>query len=45
MNILWITNILFPEVSAKLTGQNELKATDGWLVGAARMWEQDEGIY
>lgn len=44
MNILWITNILFPEVSAKLTGQNELKATGGWLLGAARMLEQVEGI-
>lgn len=44
MNILWITNILFPEVSAKLTGQNELKATGGWLLGAARMLEQVVGI-
>lgn len=40
MNILWITNILFPEASAKLSGQNELKATGGWLLGAARMLEQ-----
>lgn len=44
MNILWITNILFPEASAKFTGQNELKATGGWLLGAARMLEQVEGI-
>ena len=44
MNILWITNILFPEVSAKLTGQNELKATGGWLLGAARMLESVEGL-
>lgn len=44
MNILWITNILFPEASAKLTGQKELKATGGWLLGAARMLEQVEGL-
>lgn len=44
MNILWITNILFPEASAKFAGQNELKATGGWLLGAARMLEQVEGI-
>lgn len=44
MNIFWITNILFPEASAKLTGQKELKATGGWLLGAARMLEQVEGL-
>ena len=44
MNILWITNILFPEASAKLTGQKELKATGGWLLGAAWMLEQVENV-
>lgn len=44
MNILWITNILFPEVSAKLTGQRDLKATGGWLLGAAKMLEQIEDL-
>lgn len=44
MNILWITNILFPEASSKLTGQKELKATGGWLLGAAKMLEQIDGI-
>ena len=41
MNVLWITNILFPEAIAKLTGSNELKATGGWLLGSAKMLEQD----
>lgn len=44
MNILWITNILFPEASSKLTGQKELRSTGGWLLGAARMLEQAEGL-
>ena len=44
MNILWITNIVFPEAIAKLTGVNELKSTGGWLLGSANMLEQKEGI-
>ena len=36
MNILWITNILFPEANRLLTGSDELKASGGWLLGAAR---------
>lgn len=44
MNILWITNIVFPEAIAKLTGVNELKATGGWLLGSAKMLEQEDGI-
>lgn len=44
MNVLWITNIVFPEAIAKLTGANELKATGGWLLGSAKMLEQEEGI-
>lgn len=35
MKILWITNIPLPEAKAKLTGNPELKATGGWLIGAA----------
>lgn len=35
MNILWITNILLPEATGLITGQNELKSSGGWLVGAA----------
>lgn len=35
MNILWITNILFPEAVALLNGQEELKGSGGWLLGLA----------
>lgn len=35
MNILWITNILFPEAVALLKGQEELKGSGGWLLGLA----------
>ena len=35
MNILWITNILFPEATQLLTGGGELKASGGWMLGAA----------
>ena len=31
MRVLWITNILFPEVMEKLTGEKDLKATGGWM--------------
>lgn len=44
MKVLWITNILFPEAIAKLTGINELKATGGWLLGSAKMLEQEDEI-
>ena len=35
MRILWITNILFPEAEQLLTGNGELKASGGWMIGAA----------
>ncbi len=35
MNILWITNILFPEVQGFLTGKDKLKASGGWMLAAA----------
>lgn len=35
MNVLWITNILFPEASSKLGGINELKSSGGWMLGSA----------
>ena len=35
MNILWITNILFPEAERLLTGLGELKSSGGWMLGAA----------
>lgn len=36
MKILWITNILFPEASAALAGNKELKSSGGWMLGAAK---------
>lgn len=35
MTVLWITNILFPEALAKLSGNNELRSSGGWMLGAA----------
>lgn len=35
MKVLWITNILFPEAAAVLTGNKELKSSGGWMLGAA----------
>lgn len=35
MKVLWITNILFPEAEQLLTGSGELKASGGWMLGAA----------
>lgn len=36
MRVLWITNILFPEVTQILLGSNELKSSGGWMLGAAQ---------
>lgn len=36
MKVLWITNILFPEAAAQLTGNKELKSSGGWMLGAAK---------
>ena len=35
MKVLWITNIVLPEAIQLLTGSGELKASGGWLLGAA----------
>lgn len=35
MNVLWITNIVFPEAMAKLIGSSDLKSSGGWMLGAA----------
>lgn len=35
MKILWITNILFPEAEYLLRKDGELKASGGWMLGAA----------
>lgn len=44
MKILWITNIPLPEATAILTGQKDLKATGGWLIGAANALLENNDI-
>ncbi len=37
MKILWITNILFPEARALITGNNnQLSGSGGWMLGASK---------
>ena len=35
MNVLWIVNIVFPEVHAMLKGSGTLRASGGWIVSTA----------
>ena len=35
MKVLWITNIVFPEAQKLLRGEGNLKASGGWMIGAA----------
>ena len=44
MKILWITNILFPEAEQLLTGSGEMKASGGWMLGAANALLKNEDI-
>lgn len=44
MKILWITNIPLPEATAILTGLKDLKATGGWLIGAANALLENKDI-
>lgn len=44
MKILWITNILFPEAEQLLTGSGELKASGGWMLGAANALQQCKDV-
>lgn len=45
MVVLWITNILFPEVKELLmTGSGELKASGGWMLGAANALLKREDV-
>lgn len=44
MRILWITNILFPEASNAITGNNTLKASGGWMLGAAHNLIQNDNV-
>ena len=44
MKVLWITNILFPEAEQLLTGDGELKASGGWMLGAAQALLQNADV-
>lgn len=40
MNVLWITNILLPEVSAHLAGDGVVRASGGWLSSLLEVLER-----
>lgn len=45
MNILWITNTVFPEAMALLVGnKNDLKSSGGWMVAGAESLISNENI-
>ena len=44
MNILWITNILFPEAQQLLMGDGELRASGGWMLGAANVLSSKDDV-
>lgn len=44
MKVLWITNILFPEAKTLISGKGELKASGGWMIGAADALLSEDGI-
>lgn len=44
MRILWITNILFPEAKTLISGKGELKASGGWMLGAADALLSEDGV-
>lgn len=44
MNILWIVNILFPEVAKSLSGNKLLTNTGGWLLSSAGFLSQESDI-
>lgn len=44
MKVLWITNILFPEADQLLTGSGDLKASGGWMLGAANALLETQSI-
>ena len=37
IKVLWVSNILFPEASAMLTGNMEQRGSGGWMLAAAKM--------
>lgn len=37
MNVIWITNITFPEANQLLEGQGSIKSSGGWMISAAEV--------
>lgn len=44
MNVLWIVNVLFPEVAEQLLGNKEFRSSGGWLLSSANLLSREEGI-
>lgn len=44
MRVLWITNIVFPEAQGLLKGCGTLKASGGWMIGAAETLVNQENV-
>lgn len=42
MKVLWITNILFPEVQGLLTGNSDQKSSGGWMLASADALLQEQ---
>lgn len=44
MNVLWITNGLLPEATAKLSGQDELLGSGGWILSLAELLSVNQDV-
>lgn len=44
MNILWITNITFPEAIARIKGDTEFTSSGGWMIGASEALVHNEDV-
>ena len=44
MKVLWITNIVFPEAQELLKGSGSLKASGGWMIGAANALAEKDSV-
>lgn len=44
MKVLWISNIVFPEAQALLTGNGSFASSGGWMLGSANALLKQKGI-
>lgn len=44
MKVLWITNIIFPEVLQLLTGNCDFRVSGGWMLGAANALIRNQNV-